>query len=269
MNNKASFFIILVVALNLKGLALGAYSNYRPVKGLEPKENSLNEEVKSEIIIQKSEKTQNTVSSNVPPSSHGTFSGQDICLFENCHYISLGYSNPLSTSISKTSFTNIEKLGFTVPLGDKRYGVDAFYGTRFKNHLNLSFEVGISYDLAYFEDIGTRRRYGYHAVAPAVRALYNFTPKKHFSFYGGLELGLSILDFIHANDYNTKVRPKVGLLTGISYKIGGARNMEIFGGYRLFYVSRATFSFNENNIIKEYSFSVLSHNIQIGVHYNF
>lgn len=263
------FAIFLVVFSSFIFVAFAASSNYRPIKGLEAKETKLEDENTREIKVKKVERSETSGRG----SDNYKFSNQDICLFNYCNYITVSYSKAFQNKVSGDSFKSIEDLSAD-PFSGLHYGLDIFYGRNFRSLINLSIEFGLTYDLAYFDAISVHTtqqgpeavmNYGIHSIAPSIRLVYDIFPKDLFSVYGGLEVGVSISDFVFSNQYDVKFKPKIGGIVGISYRLDRARSAELFLGYRGFYIPKTTFTILE----KEYELSFSGHNIQAGLRYKF
>jgi hypothetical protein len=229
--------------------------NYRPVKGLEARENRIEEEGTREIVVRKRQ----TVSYQRNSSSSSSLFGLQKCSISDCNYISFGYTNPIKTTVSPTAFEKVENLGVATPISGKRTGVEMAFGGKFLNP-SLGYEVGMMYDFAYFKNTN-KDEYGIHVISPSIRFLFDVFPEDDFSFYAGCEVGIAILDLAYGDKYNVKYAGKIGGLTGISYKMGNFKNYEAFFGYRFIKTDNKKFEIND----KTYETNFASHGIHLGL----
>ena len=248
-------FLPHFVFANLMILNSFAARNYRPVKGLEPRENRIEEEGTKEIVVRKRQ----TVSYERNSSSSSSLFGLQKCSISDCNYISFGYTNPIKTTVSQTAFEKVENLSVATPISGKRTGVEMAFGGKFLNP-SLGYEVGMMYDFAYFKNTN-KDEYGIHVISPSIRVLFDAFPEDDFSFYAGFEGGIAILDLVYGDKYNVKYAGKIGGLTGISYKMGNFKNYEAFFGYRFIKTDNKKFEIND----KTYETNFASHGIHLGL----
>jgi hypothetical protein len=240
---------------NLVGLNAFSAGNYRAVKGLQARENKIEEEGTKEILIRKRQ----TVSYRGNASANSSLFGLQKCSISDCNYISFGYTNPIKTTVSPIAFKKMETLGVAIPISDKRTGVEMAFGGKFLSPY-LGYEIGMMYDFAYFKNT-MKDEYGIHVISPSIRFLFDAFPEEEISFYIGFEGGVAIMDLVYGNQYNVKYSPKIGGLTGISYKIGSLKSYEAFLGYR--FISTSDKKFKINDTIYETKFA--SHGIHLGL----
>jgi hypothetical protein len=248
-------FLSCFVFTNLVLLNAFSRGNYRPVKGLEARENKIEEEGTREIVVRKRQ----TVSYERNSSRNSSLFGFQKCSISDCNYISFGYTNPIKTSVSSTSFEKVENLGFATPIAGKRTGVEMAFGGKFPSPY-LGYEIGLMYDFAYFKNT-EKDEYGIHAISPSIRLLFDTFPEDDFSFYAGFEGGFAIMDFVYGDKYSVKYAPKVGGLAGISYKMGKLKSYEVFFGYRFINTSKQKFIIED----KTYETNFASHGIHLGL----
>lgn len=258
--------ILLSFAVFFSGFAAG---NYKPVRGLEAKERSLEEEGTKEITIRRRETSQRN--EYYDDSNRKFLSSSDFCdNNEMCRYFTFSFINAVKTSLSGT-FEVKDSLGFAIPVSDRRFGGDLFFGGKpfATNYIDVLF--GVNYDLAYFSAIYTpdalnlEREYGIHAVAPSIRVMIDFFPENKLSFYIGGEVGFAILDLVRGADYSVKYSYKLVGLSQIGYKFGERNTFELFAGYRAFFVPEMTFDLGNDEIKTGFS----GHGIQTGLKIKF
>ena len=246
-----------------------AAGNYKPVRGLEPKERALEEEGTKEITIRRREVVKRN--QYYEDSSKKFLNSNHFCdNNEMCRYFTFSYINSFKTGVS-SDFDLKDNLGFAAPISGRRFGGDFFFGGKPFNTNYIDILFGVNYDMAYFTAIYTpdglnlEKEYAMHAVAPSVRIMIDFFPEYKLSFYIGGEVGLAILDLVRDADYSVKYSYKIAGISQIGYKFGERNTFELFVGYRAFFVPEVTFDLQDEKVKTSFS----GHGIQTGLKIKF
>jgi hypothetical protein len=266
MKNRFIFSIIfsfLTLYFNVNANSIARQSvNFRPVNGLEAKENTLEEEGQREILIKKSE-TRKVEISNYDKNFYKPS--------EKNLYILLGYNNQIYTKTSSELFGQNATLNFATPIVDKRFGGEVFFGGKFGENRDLLFEVGIDYNFAYLDfkkpvitmENRSIEAAGIHTINPSFRFAYNFFTIDDFAFYGGLSTGFSILYFAFGDESKVKYSFQYGTIAGISYSL--SESFELLLSHKFFYNPKKTFIIQD----KKYITGFTGHNLNLGVKIKF
>jgi opacity protein-like surface antigen len=232
--------------------AVGNYKSVNQkweVKGLEPKELTLEEEGTREITIKKRE-------------TYKAGDGREISYLADRNddfYILLGYNNSLKTRLSNSLFKENASLGFAKPIIDRRFGGELFFG---KNFNQFALEFGVDYNMVYVDfPAPSVAKAGIHTIAPSLRLIYSF-PINDFAFYFGGGFGIAIVDFVKGDKYKAKYSPQFGFLTGVSYDFN--EYLDFFFGYKFLHTKSNKFLLEE-----EYTTGTSSHNLNFGVKIKF
>jgi hypothetical protein len=256
MLNKGIFFIFLLV-FQLKFLTAFGYQpvnkqpvNYRPIVGLEAKENKIEDEGTREILIKKNEvvKTKNPANPNFRSTNYNE---------EKNFYVLFGYNNQAYTKVSHDLFGKNSVLNFATPISGKRFGGEMFLGGKFGDERDILLEIGVDYNFAYLE-LKTKDTIGLHAISPSIRIAYKILSFDDFSFYLGASGGMSILDFVYGDEYSVKYGLQFGSLARLTYNINNS--FEVFFGHKFFYNSKKDFTI-KNTI---YTTEFWGHNVNLG-----
>lgn len=248
--------------------SFAATRNYRPVKGLEPKESRVEEEGTKEITIKRREVVtrKNTIQnpSNRQPvvqRNHVLDPCETILM---CRYMSFSFSNQTQTSFSNDIKPD-RSLGVAIPIADRRFGGDIFFGGKpfNTNHIDIAF--GVSYDMAYFDAKNKEEtlEYGIHSIAPSIRFMYDAFPEDALSFYIGGEVGFAIVDLIQGLNYSVQYSYKVTGLTQVGYKFGDKNTFEVLLGYKIFHTPALNFNLASESVKTKFEGQALQAGLKI------